>query len=231
MSISFGGLRVRVRVFLVLTGISEVEVILDVAGDVVAPFVLYPASCVWLLVIADENSKKNNHSDLPDKADGRQANPNVGVLPPAEKTAHALTTVPHGADSPLLMMLLFYLLGWSSTVARSGFSADAAFIRSPAYEPVEGLCPDSPLTGSGWTYVRCMSCKPLLLPRLSMCCFSQANLEEKRVSQLEDNQGFHNQIDENLIKSITTCWVFFGLGLCCNWRPMLQKQQLIEKRC
>lgn len=48
-------------------------------------------------------------------------------------------------------------------------------------------------------------------------CVSAKPTGEKHVSKLEDNQGFHNQIDENLINRITTC---------CNWRW----QDGLEKR-
>lgn len=82
----------------ILTGISEVEVILNITSDVVFPFILYPM-CIWLFIIPDENSKQHNHSNLPDKADCRETDPNIGVLLAAEKIAHAVTTVPHGADS------------------------------------------------------------------------------------------------------------------------------------
>lgn len=70
-----------------LTRISEVEIVLDVAGDVVSPFVLDPV-CVRLLVIPDENSKQNNHRNLPDEADCREADPDVGTPLPAEKIPH-----------------------------------------------------------------------------------------------------------------------------------------------
>lgn len=79
----------------VLTGISEVEVVLDVAGDVVGPSVLWPAAA-GLLVVADENPEQNDHGNLPHEADSRQADPNVGVLPAAEKVARSLAAVPHG---------------------------------------------------------------------------------------------------------------------------------------
>lgn len=81
--------------FIVLTGISVVEVIFDIAGDVLMQFGLCPM-CVWLIIIPDENSKQHNHGNLPDEADSRQTNTNIGVLLPAEKIAHALTTIPHG---------------------------------------------------------------------------------------------------------------------------------------
>lgn len=72
-----------------LTRISVVEIILDIAGDVVSLFVLNPV-CVRLFVIPDEHSKENNHRNLPHEADGREADPNVGVPLPAEE-------IPHGA--------------------------------------------------------------------------------------------------------------------------------------
>lgn len=81
---------------LVLTGISEVEIIVNVAGDVVFLFVLSPM-CICLWIIPNKNSKQHNHSNLPDKADSRQANTQIGVLLLAEKA------VPHSDDSLLKM--------------------------------------------------------------------------------------------------------------------------------
>lgn len=70
-----------------LTRISEVEIVLDVAGDVVSPFVLNPV-CVRLFIIPDENAKQNNHRNLPDEADCREADPDVGRPLPAEEIPH-----------------------------------------------------------------------------------------------------------------------------------------------
>ena len=81
-----------------LTWISEIEVIFNVTGDVVVLFVLCPVG-VGLLIIADENSKKHNHSNLPDKADCRQTETHIGILCPAKEIPHAVNTVPHVDDS------------------------------------------------------------------------------------------------------------------------------------
>lgn len=75
-----------------LTGVSEVEVILNVAGYVVSPFVFDPV-CVWLFIIPDENSKQDDHRNLPDEADRREADPNVGVPLPTEKIPHDAASV------------------------------------------------------------------------------------------------------------------------------------------
>ena len=62
-----------------LTWVSEVEVILNVAGDVVFPPELLPVS-VRLLVVSDEDPEQDNHGDLPHKADSGQGDPHVGAL-------------------------------------------------------------------------------------------------------------------------------------------------------
>lgn len=77
-----------------LTGISVVEVVLNVTADVVVFLHLGPVT-VRLLVVANENPKKYNHGDLPHKADGRQTDTHVGVLVPAEEIPKVLTAVPH----------------------------------------------------------------------------------------------------------------------------------------
>lgn len=48
--------------------------------------------CVRLLVVSDENSKQDDHGDLPHEADGGQTHAYVGVLLRAQETAE----VPHG---------------------------------------------------------------------------------------------------------------------------------------
>lgn len=107
----------------ILTGISEVEVIFDVTGEVFMSFVLHPMG-IRLLIIPNENSKQNNHSDLPDEADGRQTDADIGVLLPAEIAAHALCTVPHGVDRLLMMLCsLFSLFSLRSAVWSQRISA------------------------------------------------------------------------------------------------------------
>lgn len=78
-----------------LTGVSEVEVILYVAGDVFMGLGLYPV-CVRLLVVADEDSEEDDHGDLPDEADYRQCKTDVGVLWPTETVFASLAAIPHG---------------------------------------------------------------------------------------------------------------------------------------
>lgn len=101
-----------------LTGISEVEVIFNVARNVVFPSELWPV-CVRLLIIPDENSKQDDHSNLPDEADCRQTNTHIGVLWPAEKILYTLTAVPHVDASVVVlvlavkMMMLLSLLSWA----------------------------------------------------------------------------------------------------------------------
>lgn len=109
-----------------LTGISEVEVILNVTSDVVILFMLYPM-CVWLLIIPDENSKQHNHSNLPDKADSRQTDPNIGVLSAAEQIAHAVATVPHGADSLLMLRWSLLALLWCPAVSQEIYRLCGSF--------------------------------------------------------------------------------------------------------
>lgn len=87
-----------------LTGVSEVEIVLDVAADVVSPFVLNPV-CVRLFVIADENSKQDDHGNLPDEADRREADPHVGAALPAEKVPHAAWRVLGSLLSQVLALL------------------------------------------------------------------------------------------------------------------------------
>ena len=67
------------RVELTLTGVAEVEVVLDVAGDVILPPELLPVG-VGLLVVADEDPEQDDHGDLPHEADGRQGHPHIGAL-------------------------------------------------------------------------------------------------------------------------------------------------------
>lgn len=78
---------------LFLTWISEVELVLEVR-EVLFLFQLYPVS-ICLLVVADEDPKQHNHSNLPDEADGRQADADVGVLLRPKEVGCALTAVPH----------------------------------------------------------------------------------------------------------------------------------------
>lgn len=118
-----------------LTRISVVEIILNIAGDVVTLFVLNPV-CVRLFVVADENSKQNNHRNLPDEADCRQADPNVGGSLAAEK-------IPHGARSVL----------WARCSARSSLWC-GTLTRIRKYRRSGGgggVCSDSPLTRWGRT--------------------------------------------------------------------------------
>lgn len=76
----------------VLTGISVVEVIFDVAGDVLSLLVHCPM-CICFGVVPNENSKEHNHSKLEEEADDRQAGAHIGALILAEEA------VPHGGDS------------------------------------------------------------------------------------------------------------------------------------
>ena len=103
--------------------------------------------CIRLLIIADENSKQDNHSNLPHKADSWQTNTHIGVLLPAEKISHALTTVPHGDDS-LLMILRSLLSQLCSAVTCSSISAGI-------YGPLEGCAPLLHSHTRGWTHLTC----------------------------------------------------------------------------
>lgn len=78
-----------------LTGVSEVEVILYVAGDVFMGLGLYPV-CVRLLVVADEDSEEDDHGNLPEETDNRQCKTDVGVLWPTETVFASLAAIPHG---------------------------------------------------------------------------------------------------------------------------------------
>lgn len=150
----------------VLTGISEVEVILNVAGDVVLLFVLYPM-CVRLLIIPDENSKQHNHSNLPDKADSWQTDPNVRVLTPAEEIAHALATVPHVVDC--LLMLLWSLL--SQRLLLQCHVQEPLCKRDYIYInlwPFGRVCLDAPLRNRGWTPLHCTPVNHSLLALLCL---------------------------------------------------------------
>lgn len=104
---------------------------------------LYPM-CVWLLIIPDENSKQHNHSNLPDKADSRQTDPNIGVLSAAEQIAHAVTTVPHGADSLLVLRWSLLALLWCPAVSQEIYMW-----------LLRGVCSKSPLTNRGRTHLVC----------------------------------------------------------------------------
>lgn len=130
----------------VLTGISEVEVVFNIAGEVVTPPELWPM-CVWLLIVSDENSKQDNHSNLPDKADSWQTNTHIGVLLPAEKITKTLTTVPHD-DESLLMML-------GSLLSQDVFCCDLQQHPSGYIWAFQGVCPISPLTHRGWMHLTC----------------------------------------------------------------------------
>lgn len=62
-----------------LTWISEVEVILNVTRYVFFFPVLYPVR-IWLLVIADEDSKQDDHCYLPHEAHSWKADADVSVF-------------------------------------------------------------------------------------------------------------------------------------------------------
>lgn len=113
-----------------LTRISEVEIVLDVTGDVVLPSELNPV-CVRLFVIADENSKQDDHRNLPDEADCREADANVGRPLPVEK-------IPHDARC-----VLWALSSAGSSLFSGTLTCICKYRRSGEGG---GMCSDSPLT-------------------------------------------------------------------------------------
>lgn len=62
-----------------LTWISEIEVVLSVAGYVFFFPVLYPVR-VGLFVIADEDAKQDDHRNLPHEAHSWETDTDVGVF-------------------------------------------------------------------------------------------------------------------------------------------------------
>lgn len=120
-----------------LTRISEVEIILDIAGDVVFPSELNPV-CVRLFVIPDENSKQDNHRNLPNKADCREADPNIGTPLPAEK-------IPHDACCVLSALSSARSSLWCGTLT--------CICKYSRWGEGGGVCSDCPLTRWGRTRI------------------------------------------------------------------------------
>lgn len=78
-----------------LTWVSEVEVILNVAGYVFLFSVLYPV-CVRLFVVADEDPKQDDHGYLPHEAHSWEADADVGVFRSVAEVPEALDAA-HGS--------------------------------------------------------------------------------------------------------------------------------------
>lgn len=77
-----------------LTWISEIEVVLNVTGDVVFFPVLYPVS-IRLFIIADEDPKQDDHCYLPHEAHSWKADADVGVFWTVTQVPEALNAA-HG---------------------------------------------------------------------------------------------------------------------------------------
>jgi len=64
---------------MLLTWISIVKIILYIRGNIISSSVVDPIG-VRLLIITNEHSKQDDHSNLPDKADCWKTDSNIGVF-------------------------------------------------------------------------------------------------------------------------------------------------------
>lgn len=75
----------------ILTWISVVEIILNITCNVMFLLVLDPVS-ISFFIITHKDPKKDDHSNLPHKANNRKADPDISVL---RRVPEPVATVSH----------------------------------------------------------------------------------------------------------------------------------------